>query len=77
MSKVSHPGAAVNHVRDLFRRTSLLFVKYPILWLPLVLADTLRTLLQYFTQPLTRGALLAAAPRSSLTGAIAGPPAQW
>ena len=67
----------MNQVRDLFRRTSLLFAKYPILWLPLVLADVLRTLLQYFAPPLTRGALLAAAPRSSITGAIAGPPAQW
>ncbi len=67
----------MNQVRDLFRRTSLLFVRYPILWLPLVLADTLRTLLQSFAQPLTRGALLAAAPRSSITGGIAGPPAQW
>ena len=67
----------MNQVRDLFRRTSLLFVKYPVLWLPLVLADVLRTLLQSYTQPLTRGALLAAAPRSSITGGIAGPPPQW
>lgn len=67
----------MNQVRDLFRRTSLLFVKFPVLWLPLVLADTLRTLLQYFAQPLTRGALLAAAPRSTITGGIAGPPPQW
>lgn len=67
----------MSHVRDLFRRTSLLFVKYPILWLPLVLADTLRTLLQSFAQPLTRGALLAAAPRSTITGGIAGPPPTW
>lgn len=67
----------MNQVRDLFRRTSLLFVKYPVLWLPLVLADVLRTLLQSFAQPLTRNALLAAAPRSTITGGIAGPPPQW
>ena len=67
----------MNDTRDLFRRTSLLFVKYPVLWLPLVLADTLRTLLQWYAQPLTRAALYLAAPRSSITGGIAGPPPQW
>ena len=52
-------------------------MKYPLLWLPLVLADALRTLLQWYAQPLTRNALLAAAPRSALGGGIAGPPPQW
>ncbi len=73
-----HPrGVALNLTRDLFRRTSLLFIKYPLLWLPLVIADTLRTLLQWYAQPLTRAALYLAAPRSALGGGIAGPPAQW
>ncbi len=67
----------MNDVRDLFRRTSLVFAKYPLLWLPLVLADVLRTLLQWFSQPLTRAALLVAAPRSAIGGGVAGPPAPW
>ncbi len=67
----------MNDILDLFRRTSLLFTKYPILWLPLVLADILRTLLQWFSQPLTRAALLAAAPRSAIGSGIAGPPRAW
>lgn len=67
----------MNDTLNLFRRTSVLFAKYPILWLPLVLADVLRTLLQWFAQPLTRAALLAAAPRSAIGGSIAGPPPAW
>ena len=67
----------MNDTRDLFRRTSLLFAKYPILWLPLVLAEIFHTMLQWFSQPLTRAALLAAAPRSAIGGGVAGPPAAW
>lgn len=67
----------MNDTLNLFRRTSLLFAKYPLLWLPLVLAEVLRTVLQWFSVPLTRAALLAAAPRSAIGGNIAGPPAAW
>ncbi|MGI4854735.1 MAG: hypothetical protein ACRYF4_11910 [Janthinobacterium lividum] len=67
----------MNDTLDLFRRTSLLFAKYPLLWLPLMLAEVLRTTLQWFSLPLTRAALLAAAPRSAIGGNIAGPPAAW
>ncbi len=63
----------MNATRDLFRRTSLLFAKFPILWLPLLMADVLRSLIQLFSRPVTRAALLAAAPKSAL-GGIAGAP---
>ena len=44
------------------------------LWLPLVVADVLRSLVQWLSRPVTRAALLASAPRSVLGGGIAGMP---
>ena len=67
-------GDRVNATRELFRRTSIVFTKYPVLWLPLVLADVLRSLLQWFSQPMTRAVLFAAAPRSAIGGGISGLP---
>ncbi len=63
----------MNATRDLFRRTSLLFAKYPILWLPLLVADVLRSLVQLMSRGVTRAALLAAAPKSAF-GGVAGAP---
>ncbi len=63
----------MNATRDLFRRTSLLFAKYPVLWLPLVMADVIRSLIQLLSRPLTRAAMMAAAPRSAF-GGVAGAP---
>lgn len=44
------------------------------LWLPLVVADVLRTLVQWLSSAVTRAALLASAPRSVLGGGVAGMP---
>ncbi len=63
----------MNATRDLFRRTSHLFAKYPVLWLPLLMADVLRSLIQLLSRPVTRAALLAAAPKSAF-GGVAGAP---
>ena len=64
----------MNQVTDLFRRTTRLFTAHPILWLLPLLADVFRSLLQWASRPLTRAALMAAAPKSALGGSIAGAP---
>ena len=66
-------GGEVNATRELFRKTSHFFARFPILWVPVLLADLLRTLIGTFVPQLTRGALLAAAPKSALGGIAALP----
>ena len=63
----------MNPTLDLFRRTSQVFVRFPILWVPLLLADVLRAVLNTFVPQLVRGALLASAPKSALGGIAALP----
>lgn len=74
MSHETGRPAAVNETGSLFRRTTVLFTRYPILWLAPLLADVLRSLVQWFSRPLTRAALIAVAPRSVLGGGVAGVP---
>ena len=64
----------MSQTSDLFRRTTSIFTAHPVLWLPLVVADVLRSSVEWLSRPLTRAALLASAPRSVLGGGIAGMP---
>jgi hypothetical protein len=66
----------LSQTSDLFRRTTAIFTAHPILWAPLVCADIARSLVQWFSRPVLRAALLASAPRSVLGGGIAGMPSQ-
>ena len=74
MSYDADRPSAVNETGSLFRRTTVLFTRYPILWVAPLLADVLRSLVQWFSRPLTRAALIAVAPRSVLGGSVAGVP---
>jgi hypothetical protein len=80
LSRVSLKRQVVTKVlsqtSDLFRRTTAIFTAHPILWAPLVCADILRSMVQWFSRPVLRAALLASAPRSVLGGGIAGMPSQ-
>jgi hypothetical protein len=64
----------VSQTTDLFRRTTSIFTAHPLLWVPLVVADVLRSTVQWLSRPVTRDAQLASAPRSVLGGGIAGIP---
>ena len=64
----------MSQTSDLFRRTTSIFTAHPVLWVPLVVADVLKTVVQWFSRPVTRAALIASAPHSALGGGISGMP---